>query len=871
MFQSGPFTINSPLILALRNLRARWVRTILTALGIVVGVAAMVSVNATNNSTLDSITRFFDETAGQSDLIVEAPVSGERFDETVLNKARRFDAVTAAAPGIVGVTVPADEADAWEEQYSAGGSIVPGTNFWLMGRDIAADAGIHDYQLVAGRLLKPGETSYNILLVDEYAEEKGVEAGEDFAILTPLDGIVSFRVAGLIDKEEIGQTNEGVIGIAPLNVVQDLFGAAGQIDNIEISVTEEIANNTEALEALRQEMDAALGPDYVVRLPASRGKQVTDSLQSYQQGLNFFSVVSLFVGSFLIYNAFAMTIVERTREIGMLRAIGVTRRQVMGLALTEALFLGAAGSFAGVGAGMALARLLVSGMSGFTGRPIDQVAATTENVVTAVLVGIFVTLVAAVLPAWQAARISPMAALHVKGQTDDRRLARAGLKFGPLMMLAALLVIYEVPLRPKAAFYLGSVMIFTLLLGATLSIPVIAPWIERGIRPFTILIFGSEGRLGSGNVNRARGRTALTVAALMVGISMVVGINGLTQSFEADINQWMSTALGGDLFVQSPLRIKPDVEARLLALPEIEAVTRTSFAATQMQTAGGGETAVFIAIDPATYQSVRGLRVQEGPEEAEALRLLAEGDNVFISADAANKFNLDVGDTVALQTRRGERDFTIVAIVIDFGAGQTPNFTGSWGDLRRYFGVNEVDSFAVKLAPDADAAALTDAIENRIGGSQHLSVQTKAEFEAKIQNLSAQAFSLFDVLGLIGLAVAALGVINTMLMNVLERTRELGGLRSLGMTRRQIRRMILAEAAAIGLMGGLFGVLFGATLANVFVVGLRSIGGFVLTSQTPFAPMIYSFFIALVVALLAAWYPAARAGNVNIIEAIKHE
>ncbi|HFQ93325.1 MAG TPA: ABC transporter permease, partial [Anaerolineae bacterium] len=738
-------------------------------------------------------------------------------------------------------------------------------------RDIVADEGIHDYKLVDGRLLKPGETSYNMLLVDEYAEEKGVEVGEDFAILTPLDGIVSFRVVGLIDKEEIGQTNEGVIGIVPLNVVQELFGAAGQIDNIEIAVTDEIANNTEALETLRQEMDAALGPDYAVKLPASRGEQVTDSLQSYQQGLNFFSVVSLFVGSFLIYNAFAMTIVERTREIGMLRAIGVTRRQVMGLALTEALFLGAAGSFAGVGAGMALARLLVSGMSGFTGRPIDQVAATTENVVTAVLVGIFVTLVAAVLPAWQAARISPMAALHVKGQTDDRRLARAGLKFGPLMMLAALLVIYEVPLRPKAAFYLGSVMIFMLLLGATLSIPVIAPWIERGIRPFTILIFGSEGRLGSGNVNRARGRTALTVAALMVGISMVVGINGLTQSFEADINQWMSTALGGDLFVQSPLRIKPDVEARLLALPEIEAVTRTSFAATQMQTAGGGETAVFIAIDPATYQSVRGLRVQEGPEEAEALRLLAEGDNVFISADAANKFNLDVGDTVALQTRRGERDFTIVAIVIDFGAGQTPNFTGSWGDLRRYFGVNEVDSFAVKLAPDADAAALTDAIENRIGGSQHLSVQTKAEFEAKIQNLSAQAFSLFDVLGLIGLAVAALGVINTMLMNVLERTRELGGLRSLGMTRRQIRRMILAEAAAIGLMGGLFGVLFGATLANVFVVGLRSIGGFVLTSQTPFAPMIYSFFIALVVALLAAWYPAARAGNVNIIEAIKHE
>ncbi|NKQ37765.1 MAG: ABC transporter permease [Chloroflexi bacterium] len=872
MFQSGPFTINSPLILVLRNLRARWVRTILTALGIIVGVAAMVAVNATNNSTLDSITRFFDETAGQSDLIVEAPVSGERFDEAVLNEVRRFDEVTAAAPGIMGVTVSADEADNWEEQYSAGGSIVPGTNFWLMGRDIAADEGIHDYQLVDGRLLKPGETSYNMLLVDEYAEEKGVEVGEDFAILTPLDGIVSFRVVGLIDKEGIGQTNEGVIGIVPLNVVQELFGAAGQIDNIEIVVTDEIANNTETLEALRQDMDAALGLDFAVKLPASRGEQVTDSLQSYQQGLNFFSVVSLFVGSFLIYNAFAMTIVERTREIGMLRAVGTTRRQVMGMVLTEALFLGVVGSFVGVGAGLLLARLLVSTMSGFTGRPIDQVVATPQNVVTAVLVGIFVTLLAAVIPAWQAARISPMQALHVKGQTDDRRMVRTGLKFGPLMIFTALLVLYEVPLRPEAAFYLGSAMIFMLLLGATLSIPLIAPWVERGIRPFIILIFGNEGRLGSSNINRARGRTALTVAALMVGISMVVGINGLTQSFETDINQWMSTALGGDLFVQSPLRIKPDVEARLLALPGVEAVTRTSFVGTQMQTAAGDdEFAIFVAIDPATYQDVRGLRVQDGPDETEALRLLAEGDNVFISADSANKFNLDVGDTITLQTRRGKREFTIVAIVIDFGAGQTINLTGSWGDLRRYFGVNDINSFAVKLAPDADVEMLTDVIENRIGGNQHLSVQTKAEFEAKIQDLSAQAFSLFDVLGLIGLVVAALGVINTMLMNVMERTRELGGLRSLGMTRRQIRRMILAEAATIGLIGGLFGVLFGAVLANVFVIGLRSIGGFILSSQVPVVPMIYSFFIALIVALLAAWYPAVRASNVNIIEAIKHE
>jgi ABC-type lipoprotein release transport system permease subunit len=240
-------SFNSPLVLVLRNLRTRWVRTVLTTLGIVVGVAAMVAVNATNNSTLDSINLFFDEASGQSNLLVEAAVSGESFDESILATVRRFEAVTAAAPGLMGVTVPADEAADWEEQYGAGGNIVPGTNFWLLGRDLEADAGIYTYELVDGRLLRPDETAYNVLLVEEYADEKGIEVGEDFALLTPRDGVVYLRVIGLIAKEGIGITNEGVIGIAPLPVVQELFGTTGEIEQIDIAVNDEIAGDTAAL------------------------------------------------------------------------------------------------------------------------------------------------------------------------------------------------------------------------------------------------------------------------------------------------------------------------------------------------------------------------------------------------------------------------------------------------------------------------------------------------------------------------------------------------------------------------------------------------------------------------------------------------
>ena len=392
MFKIGTIQLTLPWLMVLRNLRARWVRTVLTAAGIVVGVAAMVSVNATNNSTLRSINRFFDEAAGQSDLVVETAALGERFDESVLATVRRFPGVVAAAPGIVGVTVPADEADGWEEQYGAGGNIVPGTNFWLMGRDLAADAAdsdtaIHTYNLVDGRLLSPNETAYNIMLVETYAAEKGIEVGEDFAILTPTNGAVELRVVGLIAKEEIGISNEGVLGIAPVPVVQELFAASGQIDQIELVVDETISASTAALDQFRTDLAERLGDKFTVKRPASRGELVTDSLQSYQQGLNFFSVVSLFVGSFLIYNAFAMTVVERTREIGMLRAVGTTRRQIIKIVLTEALLLGAVGSMVGVGFGLLLARGLVVTMGNFAGQTVNEVSATPQSLLTSVLVG----------------------------------------------------------------------------------------------------------------------------------------------------------------------------------------------------------------------------------------------------------------------------------------------------------------------------------------------------------------------------------------------------------------------------------------------------------------------------------------------------
>lgn len=871
-FQLLGISINSPYVLVARNLRARWVRTVLTVLGILVGVAAIVAVNATNTSTIQAISSFFDEAAGQSDLVVETAVAGDRFAQSTLSAIARLPQVVAAAPSVVGVTVPADEAGQWTEQFAAGGVAVAGTSFWLMGRDPAIDSQVHEYELVDGRLLTPDESAYNILLVDEYAEEKGIEVGEDFAIITPENGITNMRVVGLIAKQGIGVANDGVLGIAPLAVVQELFGAAGEVDQIEVVIEDEIANDADALESVRQQLQARLGSDLSVQPPAAKGEVVAGSIETYQQGLNFFSAVSLFVGSFLIYNAFAMTVVERTREIGMMRAVGTSRRQMLTMVLLEALFLGILGSLIGVWAGMLLARMLIFSASGFTGQAITQVTANPQNLLISFLVGVVVTVGAAFVPALQAARVSPLQALRVQGFSNEQRWVSLGWKFGPLTVTAALLMLYYVPFRADIVFYIGSGAIVLLLLGATLCIPLFVPVVERGIRPLIILIFGNEGRLGSSNVNRAKGRTTLTVAALMVGISMAVGINGLTASFEADLERWIETALGGDLFVRSPMMMKPDVESRLLALDGVTAVTRSRAVSTRLITQNGeDEFAFFIAIDPATFLDVRGFRVQEGPSEEEIIARMAEGGALVISSDSANRYGIEVGDTVWLETKRGKQPFEIAAIVLDFSGGEILNVTGSWGDLRQYFGIRDVENYALTLAPGASLEAVTQQIEQVVGAGSQLTVESKSEFADKIRAVSREAFTLFDVLVLIGLVVAALGVINTMLMNVMERTREIGGLRSLGMSRRQVQRMILAEAATIGVIGSLFGMFFGAVLTDVFLIGLQQMGSFVIEGQLPLSAMAFSFFAGLLVALVAAWYPGVRASRVNIIEAIKHE
>ncbi len=870
----GKFAYLTPLILSLRNMRARWVRTSLTCLGIVLGVAVILAISVTNDSTLKSIRSVFEEASGKSSLLVQSSsADGGGFDESITNRVQTLEGVIAAAPAVQATTLLARDAKDWTIAFGIGGR-ASGNTLTLLGVEPALDANVRQYEITAGRWIE-GE-NYEALLTQKYADEKNLKLGDDLVLLIP-DGQERLKIVGLISRNGAGLLNDGVIAFAPLTVVQKLFDRGSDIDSLDIVVDPDIANSPAKLAALKERLAVRLGQSYEVSYPASRGQLVTQMLSTYQQGLSFFSVVALFVGAFLIYNAFSMTVLERTRELGLLRALGMTRAQILQLVMSEAILLGLIGSALGVGFGLVLARGLIWMLGAVVATQINTISVPTQGLLQSLAVGGSVTLGSALLPARQAARVSPLEALRVEGRSANPR-RRHGLWFaGVALIFIAWAALYRMQWRVEVAFTIGSLAILVLLFGATLLVPAVVGLLERLARPAAIAVFGNEGLLGSGNVRRSPGRTSLTVAALMIGLAMVIGNSSLSAAFIHDITAWVETALGGDLYVRAPLPMREQFERQLAALPGVGGLTKIRYFGVKVAPSAippdavGEDTIIYAGIDPDTYRAVGEFEfaANQGDPEANWTRFRA-GDALFISTVVADRYHVKQGDRLRLVTRRGEHDFYVAAVAVDF-TGQGFIVTGAWTDMRRWFSQSGVDRFTIKLAPGYTTDEVRKTIEDKYKASRNLSVETTQEFKQKVLTLAQQSFRLFDVLGLIGIVVAALGVINTLMMNVLERQREIGGLRALGFTRWQTTKMVLAEAATLGVIGGAFGMAFGYVLSQIFVLSLNALAGYDLKYIFTPNSFVAGAVIAFGVSQIAALYPAWKAAGVNIVEAVKHE
>jgi putative ABC transport system permease protein len=856
-------------LLTLRSLLTRPLRMLLSTFGIVLGVAAILAIGMVNQSALDSVTRAFTDASGKANLIVSsAKTDVNGFPARTLRRVEQVPGVALAAPKLEVQTLLVDDAPLTEVGLNFFGTTAGG--FTLAGVDPVLDVQVRSYNIVAGRFLSTEPDALEIVLVAPFANERKILLGKSVRIRTA-DGSALLTVVGLMAKEGPGLQNSGAFGVVPLAVVQKLFAHDAELSAIEIIVQAD-SSNPNALEEVKGRLLAVLGKDYEVMYPAAQGRRMTQMLGNYQIGLNFLSGIALFVGAFLIYNAFSMSVAERIRQLGMLRTLGMTRRQVAVQVLTEAACLGGVGSLLGIGLGIAMAQGLAGLMGALLGESLSEIHVPPSLVATSAAVGVGVTILATLLPAWQASRTSPMEALRSRGRSNESWLIRNGWWIGlPLLILSAVILVVN-PFPYDVQFRIGSIVVFSLFLGAVLVIPSIVSQWGVAMRPLVHFFYGTVGRLGSANIQRSRLRTTLTVAALMVGVAMIIIVQAMTQSFKNDLKAWMEAYIGGDLYVTSSVPMGSRVWNRLQSAEGVAVVAPVRYLEAVWEQANGEEQKLsFMAINPAVHSSVTTLLLSSNEVTlAQAMTRLGSGNSILVSSVLAEKFGLNPGDYIMLRTRSGSRPFQVAAIIVDF-YNQGLSITGSWDDMQRYFGVRDASAFLIKVKSGYDAEVVRQSLDAAYGKRDHLIIDANKAIKGRVFNLMDQAFRLFDLLALIAVAVAALGVINTLAMNVMERTQEIGVLRGVGLTRRQVVNMILAEGGVMGIIAGLLGLLLGVVLARIFLMAMTAMSGYRLTFALSPSTIVTALVVGILVSQLAAILQARRAANIRILEAIHYE
>jgi len=854
--------------MALRSLRARPMRTLLTIGGIVLGVAVILAVSIANASTLDSLTSVFAAASGKADLVVLSATDDEEgFAERVRGIVLNVPGVEDAIPSIQATVFMTEEDLESQRDLSFLGESVD--RLVVFGIDPAVDEKVREYTMVEGSFLPPDLDAYEVVLVKDYADDLGIGVGDDVNFLTD-SGYETLRVTGLMSKQGAGQTNNGAFAVMPLGAAQEIYSRIGDLDQIDILAAPGYA--TEAgLDALQSTLQERLGSAYTVTYPAGQGSRVIQSVSLYQMGLSIFGAIAIIVGAFLIYNTFAMTVVERTREIGMLRTVGMTSGQIMSLIMTESVILGIAGGALGVGAGILLAQGLIRVMEYLLAQPVGAVRVPLGGLATSTAVGLGVTLLASGVPTLQAGRISPLEALRARSNPREPRWIDRGWPWG-IVLLGLSVVGFYLPVPSSVRYYTMTVSIAVMSMGALFIIPAtVNAWVKV-LSPVARRLYGAEGPLGARNIGRGKQRTTMTVMALMVSIGMVFSIQSMTAAFQKDIQEFTDSFMAGDLYIYSSQPLRFDLARRLEAVPGVAAVTPMRVVEVKVfREDGSEETIAYSAYDVESFQRVGSfVFADSGVDPQQLMDKLAEGDVVFISTVLSDKYGLQPGDTIRLQTRRGRRDFEVGALVVDYNElGMA--IEGSWKDLRRYFGVNDVSAFLAAIEPGSPHAQVEEEIDRLYGERQHLTVESNEAMKEDITALTSQVWGMFDVLGFIAVIVAALGVINTLTMSVLERTREIGMLRGLGMTRWQVIRMILAEAAVVGVMGGVFGMVYGLFMSQVFIGAANATQGYRLSSIIPVQALFLGLFIGIIISQVAALLPARRGARLEVIEAIQFE
>ncbi len=760
-------------------------------------------------------------------------------------------------PGVA-VAAPALERRTYlGSEFESTGTLPPPVT--VLGIDPTVDATLHDLALVGGSpLTEPDE--HSALVTERLAVQDGLAVGSPLT-MQGAGELITYRVIGIIRGDGPLTGAFGRTVVVPLQTAQAVFAETG-VTRVDIGVAPDAtaAGVTAALES------RLVSEPYVLSSPRDLAAALRASTTDFQATTALIAAIALFAGAFLIFNTLSMTVSERVREVGLLRAAGARRGQVMGYMLTQALVLGVVGSALGLALGLLLAIGMVAFVREVGSVTLDRPAVPLDAVVIALLVGIGVTLAAALEPARRASRIQPVEALRARLDVASARNARLRW-LAAVFAVVALVGVVILPRAGGGAVIVQALVVYGALLIATLLIPFVLPLVARIAGAPFALVLRFEERLARSSVVRDRSRTALTLGGLTIGLAMIVALGGVGQHARAAAAGWIADVIPGELVVTSirPIAEDEGVEADLTG--EVPSVARISPIATFDIALDGTRTDAAAVVGGDMADDGR-LRFVAGDREA-ALESLDDGGSTIVPAGLAERLGLTVGQVLNVPTADGGRlDLRVAGIVERSIPGRTgESMLVGWSDATASLGVAGADVFALRFTPDAPASA-RDALQ--VAATQMaLEVVTLDRIEGAISDALGRIFGLFDALAAVAVLIAALGIVNTLTMNVVERVREIGILRAAGMTRSQVWRSVVVEAGVLGLAGALLGIGLGVVVGATMVV---MAGGRVdVAAGIPWPIIGLALVLGVVVAMLAAAYPARLASRLSIVRAVQYE
>jgi len=847
----------------LRSLRARPLRSFLTTGGIVLGVGMAFGVLILVTTIHSSFENLFDAIYGRTSVVVSGTSSVGSVPESELPKIRRVEGVKAAEGDVFGVFRTVDEkggANGGRESML----FVAGVN--MQGYDTAGS------EVIAGQEPRgPRE----IELEESWASQQGYEPGDVLRLATPT-GRATLTVTGVYKLQttlDLGGYGTAAMPIAGQRQLTDKYGT---FDEINV-----VAEEGTSAEALKRRIAAVVGPGVEAETPTGKGEEANESLAGLDIVLYFFSGIALFVGAFLILNSFNMTVLQRMREIGTMRALGASRRRLAGGVVFEALLLAAVGAALGLALGLGLAELLASAMRSFFGLPISALKVTTGAAAVAIAVGVLATLAGALYPALRAGRIPPIRAL-TGGRTIERppglRRALAGIAlFLPGLAIGGLFWFSNQSGGAWSAVVgVGSTMV--MFVGMVLLAPfVVMPLIRLLAIPARALM-PAEGRLASDSVRANPLRSSATASALVVTLSVVV-VNGImSQSFVGSISDELDQRFTRDLTVQPAgyneygggpgTTIARPLRAKIAAMPEAGTVTpiRTVY---MLHMPVSDEPGLLEAVDPNAWPRVDRSEY-EGASTAKAMAGLAAGGAV-VGKGFADDTGVRVGDTIPLKGASGARRVPVVATVDTFEMNGNTAMV-SLATMKRVYGITTDSVLAITAASPAQRRLLGTRI-HRLLASDYPGYEavSNAKFKQHYEDAINQQFAFFNAIIGIAVIVGLLGIVNTLSMSVIERTREIGVLRALGGSRWRVRRTMLDESLLISLGGCLAGILAGLVVGIVWIYSVRASTLVGLNLHIPTTMLIMTAVLGVVIGTLAAILPARRAAHLDPLRALTYE